>query len=164
MFVFRPLDDSTEGFQNWEFMTAHCWGEQAAGEWTLKIQDTPSLKRDNTELGLLFLFLTSQYYETYNEVQLEQQLKYSAGLPGQTFYLTLFLFLWCFIGTLKEWSLVIYGTAEQPYPMHRERARSAEMPTDSDLTEEYSGESCTQLVLSCPFFKLRPLTQQLNAL
>uniref|UniRef100_A0A8C4EMB5 Proprotein convertase subtilisin/kexin type 5a n=1 Tax=Dicentrarchus labrax TaxID=13489 RepID=A0A8C4EMB5_DICLA len=88
----RPLDDSTEGFQNWEFMTTHCWGEQAAGEWTLKIQDTPSQKRDNTELGML-----------------------------------------------QDWSLVIYGTAEQPYPVHRERARSAEMPMDSDLTEEYSG-------------------------
>ncbi|XP_067430805.1 proprotein convertase subtilisin/kexin type 5 [Thunnus thynnus] len=88
----RPLDDSTEGFQNWEFMTTHCWGEQAAGEWALKIQDTPSQKRNNSELGML-----------------------------------------------KEWSLVIYGTAEQPYPVHRERARSAEMPMDSDLTEEYSG-------------------------
>lgn len=82
MFWFRPLDDSTEGFQNWEFMTTHCWGEQAAGEWTLKIRDTPSQKRENTELGLLFLFVTSQYCETYIEVQLEQQLKYSAGLPG----------------------------------------------------------------------------------
>ncbi|KAM6976267.1 proprotein convertase subtilisin/kexin type 5 [Tautogolabrus adspersus] len=88
----RPLDDSIEGFQNWAFMTTHCWGEQAAGEWTLKIQDTPSQKRHSTELG-----------------------------------------------TLKGWSLVIYGTAEHPYPMHRERARSAEMPMDSDLTEEYSG-------------------------
>ncbi|KAM7368833.1 hypothetical protein PAMP_013140 [Pampus punctatissimus] len=88
----RPLDDSTEGFQNWEFMTTHCWGEQAAGEWTLKIQDTPSQKRNNSEPGML-----------------------------------------------KEWSLVIYGTAEQPYPVHRERARSAEMPMDSELTEEYSG-------------------------
>ncbi|XP_044031068.1 proprotein convertase subtilisin/kexin type 5 [Siniperca chuatsi] len=88
----RPLDDSTEGFQNWEFMTTHCWGEQAAGEWTLKIQDTLSQKRDNTELG-----------------------------------------------TLKEWSLVIYGTTEQLYPMHHARARSAEIPMDSDLTEEYSG-------------------------
>ncbi|XP_045923579.1 proprotein convertase subtilisin/kexin type 5-like [Micropterus dolomieu] len=92
MFWFRPLDDSTEGFQNWEFMTTHCWGEQAAGEWTLKIRDTPSQKRENTELG-----------------------------------------------TLKEWSLVIYGTAEQPYPKHRERARSPEMPVDSAFTEEYSG-------------------------
>ncbi|XP_028273367.1 proprotein convertase subtilisin/kexin type 5 [Parambassis ranga] len=88
----RPLDNSTEGFQNWEFMTAHCWGEQAAGEWTLKIQDTPSQKRDGTD-------------------------------PG----------------TLQKWSLVIYGTAEQPYPVHRERARSAEVPSDSDLTDEYSG-------------------------
>uniref|UniRef100_A0A671UGB0 Proprotein convertase subtilisin/kexin type 5a n=1 Tax=Sparus aurata TaxID=8175 RepID=A0A671UGB0_SPAAU len=88
----RPLDDSTEGFQNWEFMTTHCWGEQAAGEWTLKIKDTPSQKRDGAELGML-----------------------------------------------QEWSLVIYGTAERPYPAHRVRARSAEMPMDSDLTEEYSG-------------------------
>uniref|UniRef100_A0A3B4X2F5 SPC3 n=1 Tax=Seriola lalandi dorsalis TaxID=1841481 RepID=A0A3B4X2F5_SERLL len=88
----RPLDDSTEGFQNWELMTTHCWGEQAAGEWTLKIKDTPSQKRDNTELGML-----------------------------------------------KEWSLVIYGTADQPYPAHRERVRSAEMLVDSDLTEEYNG-------------------------
>ncbi|XP_039635568.1 proprotein convertase subtilisin/kexin type 5 [Perca fluviatilis] len=88
----RPFDSSTEGFQNWDFMTTHSWGEQAAGEWTLKIQDISSQKRDNTELG-----------------------------------------------TLKEWSLVIYGTAEQPYPRHRERARSAGMPMDGDLTEEYSG-------------------------
>ncbi|CAB1448387.1 unnamed protein product [Pleuronectes platessa] len=87
----RPLDNSTEGFHNWELMTTHCWGEQAAGEWTLEIKDTPSQKRDDAELGML-----------------------------------------------KEWSLVIYGTAEQPYPVHRERARSAEMLTDSDLTEEYS--------------------------
>nr|XP_004550004.2 proprotein convertase subtilisin/kexin type 5 [Maylandia zebra] len=85
----RPLDNSTEGFQNWEFMTAHCWGEQAAGEWTLKIQDTPSQKKDGSKLGVL-----------------------------------------------EKWSLVIYGTAERPYPAHRERARSAEIPTDS---EEYSG-------------------------
>lgn len=35
---------------------------------------------------------------------------------------------------------MIYGTAERPYPAHRERARSAEIPTDS---EEYSGESYT---------------------
>uniref|UniRef100_A0AAX7UYJ4 P/Homo B domain-containing protein n=1 Tax=Astatotilapia calliptera TaxID=8154 RepID=A0AAX7UYJ4_ASTCA len=66
----RPLDNSTEGFQNWEFMTAHCWGEQAAGEWTLKIQDTPSQKKDGSKLGLLFLFVTSQYYETCTEPRL----------------------------------------------------------------------------------------------
>lgn len=84
MFWFRPLDDSAEGFQNWGFMTTHSWGESAAGRWTLKIQDTSSQKRDNTELGLLFLFVTSQYYETYIKVQL----KYSAGLLGQASYLS----------------------------------------------------------------------------
>uniref|UniRef100_A0A673CDE4 Proprotein convertase subtilisin/kexin type 5a n=1 Tax=Sphaeramia orbicularis TaxID=375764 RepID=A0A673CDE4_9TELE len=88
----RPLDNSTEGFQDWEFMTTHCWGEQAAGEWTLEIQDTPSPTRNIIALG-----------------------------------------------ALKEWSLVIYGTAEQPYPVHCKQVRSAEMPMDSDPTEEYSG-------------------------
>uniref|UniRef100_A0A8C3AXM3 Proprotein convertase subtilisin/kexin type 5a n=1 Tax=Cyclopterus lumpus TaxID=8103 RepID=A0A8C3AXM3_CYCLU len=78
----RPLDDSPEGFPNWEFMTTHSWGERAAGEWTLKIQDTSSQKRDNTELGLLFLFVTSQYYDIYIEVQNEQQLKYIFALLG----------------------------------------------------------------------------------
>ncbi|KAG7276766.1 hypothetical protein CRUP_001907 [Coryphaenoides rupestris] len=32
----RPLDVSTEGFRSWEFMTTHCWGEEAAGDWTLE--------------------------------------------------------------------------------------------------------------------------------
>ncbi|KAM9734341.1 LOW QUALITY PROTEIN: proprotein convertase subtilisin/kexin type 5-like [Menidia menidia] len=49
----RPLDNSTEGFQNWDFMTTHCWGELAAGEWTLKIKDTPSPGRENTLPGVL---------------------------------------------------------------------------------------------------------------
>uniref|UniRef100_A0AAQ4RA98 Proprotein convertase subtilisin/kexin type 5a n=1 Tax=Gasterosteus aculeatus aculeatus TaxID=481459 RepID=A0AAQ4RA98_GASAC len=39
LLAHRPLDDSAEGFQNWEFMTTHSWGEQAPGEWTLKIQE-----------------------------------------------------------------------------------------------------------------------------
>ena len=44
---------------------------------------------------------------------------------------------------LKKWSLVIYGTAEQPYPVHHQRARSAEIPIDEDLTESYNGETNT---------------------
>lgn len=49
-------------------------------------------------------------------------------------------------GKLKEWSLVLYGTSEQPYSMRREQARSAELPMDygGDLTEEYIGESPPQ--------------------
>nr|XP_058912822.1 proprotein convertase subtilisin/kexin type 6 isoform X6 [Kogia breviceps] len=42
----RLLDHSNEGFTNWEFMTVHCWGEKAEGEWTLEIQDMPSQVRN----------------------------------------------------------------------------------------------------------------------
>uniref|UniRef100_A0A670YF98 SPC3 n=1 Tax=Pseudonaja textilis TaxID=8673 RepID=A0A670YF98_PSETE len=63
----RQHDDSNEGFKHWEFMTVHCWGERAAGEWTLEIQDKP-------------------YHVRNPDVQ----------------------------GKLKEWSLILYGTAEHP--------------------------------------------------
>ncbi|XP_037547912.1 proprotein convertase subtilisin/kexin type 5 [Nematolebias whitei] len=88
----RPFDNSTEGFQDWEFMTTHCWGERAAGKWTLKVMNTPSQKQVSANRGML-----------------------------------------------KKWSLVIYGTAEQPYHMHRQRPRSAEFSEDTDLTEAYNG-------------------------
>ena len=32
-------------------MTVHCWGEQAAGEWTLEIHDTPSQVRNHAVQG-----------------------------------------------------------------------------------------------------------------
>lgn len=32
-------------------MTVHCWGERAAGEWTLEIQDTPSQVRSPAAQG-----------------------------------------------------------------------------------------------------------------
>lgn len=47
----RVFDHSNEGFKGWEFMTVHCWGERAAGEWTLEIQDTPSQVRSPTTQG-----------------------------------------------------------------------------------------------------------------
>lgn len=91
MLWFRPLDNSTEGFQNWEFMTTHCWGEQAAGEWTLKIQDTPSQKRDGAEPGPLFLAAASQFFmKTCIEVRVERQCR----PPGTD----LFIFLSSFFG------------------------------------------------------------------
>ena len=33
----RPRDRSTEGFNDWEFMSTHFWGETAQGTWTLHI-------------------------------------------------------------------------------------------------------------------------------
>lgn len=47
----RVFDYSNEGFKGWEFMTVHCWGERAAGEWTLEIRDTPSQVRHTTVQG-----------------------------------------------------------------------------------------------------------------
>uniref|UniRef100_A0A8C8ST95 Proprotein convertase subtilisin/kexin type 6 n=1 Tax=Pelusios castaneus TaxID=367368 RepID=A0A8C8ST95_9SAUR len=79
----RAFDISNEGFKNWEFMTVHCWGEKAEGEWTLKIQDTPSHMRNPERKG-----------------------------------------------KLKEWSLILYGTAEHPYNttgFHHSRSRMLEI-------------------------------------
>ncbi|KAM9183641.1 proprotein convertase subtilisin/kexin type 6 isoform 3-T3 [Dugong dugon] len=81
----RLLDHSNEGFTNWEFMTVHCWGEKAEGEWTLEIQDIPSQVRNP-----------------------EKQ------------------------GKLKEWSLILYGTAQHPYntfSSHQSRSRMLELST-----------------------------------
>uniref|UniRef100_A0A8C3K9X6 Proprotein convertase subtilisin/kexin type 6 n=1 Tax=Calidris pygmaea TaxID=425635 RepID=A0A8C3K9X6_9CHAR len=47
----RVFDHSNEGFKGWEFMTVHCWGERAAGEWTLEIHDTPSQVRNPAVQG-----------------------------------------------------------------------------------------------------------------
>ncbi|KFV84567.1 Proprotein convertase subtilisin/kexin type 6, partial [Struthio camelus australis] len=49
----RVFDHSNEGFKGWEFMTVHCWGEKAAGEWTLEIHDTPSQVRNPAAQGKL---------------------------------------------------------------------------------------------------------------
>lgn len=56
----RPNDHSTEGFNRWEFMTAHCWGERPAGEWTLELQDSPSRESERAEPGLRSVFAPSQ--------------------------------------------------------------------------------------------------------
>lgn len=94
------------------------------------------------------MFFYSHYHEPHSEVQLKQ-------------HLSIFI---CATGTLQEWSLVIYGTAEQPYRQPGRRARAAVTPVDSDLNEEYAGESQSGLVSSCAFFQHRPLTQQLISL
>ncbi|KAM5291302.1 proprotein convertase subtilisin/kexin type 6 isoform 2-T2 [Glossophaga mutica] len=79
----RLLDHSNEGFSSWEFMTVHCWGEKAEGEWTLEIEDLPSQVRHPDKQG-----------------------------------------------KLKEWSLILYGTAEHPYntfTSHQSRSRMLEL-------------------------------------
>ncbi|KAM9422580.1 LOW QUALITY PROTEIN: proprotein convertase subtilisin/kexin type 6-like [Salvelinus alpinus] len=51
--LFRLFDNSNEGFRNWEFMTVHCWGERAEGQWILEIIDSPSSLRNPEVLGKL---------------------------------------------------------------------------------------------------------------
>lgn len=48
---WRLFDHSMEGFKNWEFMTTHCWGEKAAGDWVLEIYDSPSQLRSQKVPG-----------------------------------------------------------------------------------------------------------------
>ena len=38
-FVLRPHDFSSEGFNDWAFMTTHSWDENPQGEWTLEIEN-----------------------------------------------------------------------------------------------------------------------------
>ncbi|KAM8961076.1 proprotein convertase subtilisin/kexin type 5 isoform 1-T1 [Pelodytes ibericus] len=70
----RLFDHSMEGFKNWEFMTTHCWGEKAIGEWVLEIYDTPSQLRNFKTPGKLkewslVLYGTSiQPYSPRNDV------------------------------------------------------------------------------------------------
>ncbi|XP_069786662.1 proprotein convertase subtilisin/kexin type 5b isoform X1 [Narcine bancroftii] len=49
----RLFDHSMEGFKSWEFMTTHCWGEKAAGDWVLEIHDSPSQLRNFKTPGKL---------------------------------------------------------------------------------------------------------------
>uniref|UniRef100_A0AAQ4Q453 Furin (paired basic amino acid cleaving enzyme) b n=1 Tax=Gasterosteus aculeatus aculeatus TaxID=481459 RepID=A0AAQ4Q453_GASAC len=42
----RPNDFSSEGFNDWAFMTTHSWGEDPQGEWTLEIENVAANGRD----------------------------------------------------------------------------------------------------------------------
>lgn len=59
-FSSRLFDHSMEGFKNWEFMTIHCWGEQAAGDWILEVYDTPSQLRNFKTPGERFLSVNNR--------------------------------------------------------------------------------------------------------
>uniref|UniRef100_A0A8C5MTT0 Proprotein convertase subtilisin/kexin type 5 n=1 Tax=Leptobrachium leishanense TaxID=445787 RepID=A0A8C5MTT0_9ANUR len=70
----RLFDHSMEGFKNWEFMTTHCWGEKASGDWILEIYDTPSQLRNFKtpgklkEWSLVLYGTSSQPYSPRNDV------------------------------------------------------------------------------------------------
>uniref|UniRef100_A0A8C6U283 Proprotein convertase subtilisin/kexin type 5b n=1 Tax=Neogobius melanostomus TaxID=47308 RepID=A0A8C6U283_9GOBI len=64
----RLFDHSTEGFKNWEFMTTHCWGEKAAGDWVLEIYDSPfQLRSQKLKEWSLVLYGTSVHPYTRSD-------------------------------------------------------------------------------------------------
>uniref|UniRef100_A0A8C6F9P2 Proprotein convertase subtilisin/kexin type 5 n=1 Tax=Monodon monoceros TaxID=40151 RepID=A0A8C6F9P2_MONMO len=79
----KLFDHSMEGFKNWEFMTIHCWGERAAGDWILEVYDTPSQLRNFKTPGKLkewslVLYGTSvQPYSPTNEFPKVERVRYS---------------------------------------------------------------------------------------
>ncbi|XP_077441964.1 proprotein convertase subtilisin/kexin type 5 isoform X2 [Vanacampus margaritifer] len=80
----RPHDNSTEGFHQWEFMTTHCWGERAVGEWTLKIRDSPSEGRENSQAGTLEEWSLVIYGTTWLPYPARRRLARSAKIPEDT--------------------------------------------------------------------------------
>ncbi|KAJ0069386.1 hypothetical protein NL108_004165 [Boleophthalmus pectinirostris] len=53
----RPNDFSTEGFNDWAFMSTHSWDEDPQGEWTLEIENMAANSRDYGVLSQFTLIL-----------------------------------------------------------------------------------------------------------
>ncbi|XP_047189048.1 furin (paired basic amino acid cleaving enzyme) b isoform X2 [Scophthalmus maximus] len=53
----RPNDFSSEGFNDWAFMTTHSWDEDPQGEWTLEVENVAADGRDYGVLNQFTLIL-----------------------------------------------------------------------------------------------------------
>uniref|UniRef100_A0A8C8JL52 P/Homo B domain-containing protein n=1 Tax=Oncorhynchus tshawytscha TaxID=74940 RepID=A0A8C8JL52_ONCTS len=53
----RPKDYSSEGFNDWAFMTTHSWDEDPRGEWTLEIENVSEQGNDYGVLSQFTLIL-----------------------------------------------------------------------------------------------------------
>ncbi|XP_052321933.1 furin (paired basic amino acid cleaving enzyme) b isoform X5 [Oncorhynchus keta] len=53
----RPKDYSSEGFNDWAFMTTHSWDEDPRGEWTLEIENVSEQGHDYGVLSQFTLIL-----------------------------------------------------------------------------------------------------------
>ncbi|XP_062333907.1 proprotein convertase subtilisin/kexin type 5 [Osmerus eperlanus] len=78
----RPLDQSTEGFRSWEFMTTHCWGERSSGKWSLEVLDMPSPKRENSIQGKLEEWALVFYGTSKHPYSMRREQARSAELPA----------------------------------------------------------------------------------
>ncbi|XP_050500331.1 neuroendocrine convertase 1-like [Diabrotica virgifera virgifera] len=88
----RKLDKSSQGFQNWTFMSVMTWGEIAEGIWTIVITDVTSSKKHIGSVGDTMLILHGtrhlpphmregprNYDENYNRLQNRVKLAHAAN-------------------------------------------------------------------------------------
>ncbi|XP_010777410.1 proprotein convertase subtilisin/kexin type 5b isoform X2 [Notothenia coriiceps] len=80
----RLFDHSMEGFKNWEFMTTHCWGEKAVGDWVLEIYDSPSQLRSQKVPGKLKEWSLVLYGTSVHPYSLRSEKTRSAETVGPT--------------------------------------------------------------------------------
>ncbi|XP_035999655.1 proprotein convertase subtilisin/kexin type 5b isoform X2 [Fundulus heteroclitus] len=76
----RLFDHSMEGFKNWEFMTTHCWGEKAAGDWILEIYDSPSQLRSQKVPGKLKEWSLVLYGTSVHPYSTQQKVRFTDAL------------------------------------------------------------------------------------
>uniref|UniRef100_A0A8D3A6V2 Furin (paired basic amino acid cleaving enzyme) b n=1 Tax=Scophthalmus maximus TaxID=52904 RepID=A0A8D3A6V2_SCOMX len=63
----RPNDFSSEGFNDWAFMTTHSWDEDPQGEWTLEVENVAADGRDyGAFTAPLLEMLDSSYFRSLN--------------------------------------------------------------------------------------------------
>lgn len=60
-FSSRPHDYSSEGFNDWAFMTTHSWDENPKGAWTLEIENVAGAS-DYGKASLLFIREIQEIY------------------------------------------------------------------------------------------------------
>ncbi len=75
----RPRDYSREGFDQWDFMTTHAWGEDPTGTWVLEIKN--SKNSQNTGMFSFFIISFSFYFKKiYKELEVNCKTKHSQAL------------------------------------------------------------------------------------
>uniref|UniRef100_A0AAV2J468 P/Homo B domain-containing protein n=1 Tax=Knipowitschia caucasica TaxID=637954 RepID=A0AAV2J468_KNICA len=70
----RAIDRDTGGYQDWTFSTVRCWGENAAGQYKLKISDhkEPQLQKC-AELGVLKQWKLSLYGSSMSYIEVKDR-------------------------------------------------------------------------------------------
>lgn len=119
-------------------MTVHFWGERAEGTWTLEIIDSPSKLRNLEVLGKVQQHMHTQA-RLHFDLLLQLKLKPLSSATQKTLLLLLLLLLLLGTGNLKEWTLILYGTSQnpyQPFSAQDSHSRMLEVPAPEEILEE----------------------------